>query len=74
MILNEVATYKYPDYACEFRVLGSYENWKKLYMDEPESYTVVNEDGEHMDEPNTIWTRIPTRKEVRNRYVEITYS
>ena len=74
MIKKEVALYFFPSVEMEVSVVGVYDSWKKLYMDEPLHYMVYGEEGQNLEDNNTVWTSVPSREEVRSRYVEVTYS
>lgn len=72
-IEQEICRYYYPDHDEYFSVVAVYVNTKDLWMDVPGHYYVKNTETEtRMDE--AIWTRPPTRDEVKEHYVEITYS
>jgi hypothetical protein len=70
-----VAIYYYPDHEKTMYVKGIYYNENDLEEDDTETYIVCSKiDGMSIDEDNTFWGRVPTRSEVKERYVEITYS
>ena len=74
LIKQVVASYTYPDHPMVCDVVGYYESWKKLYMDEASHYQVYDENGENLDYNDTVWTSVPSREDVRDRYVEVTFS
>lgn len=73
-IEQNLCFYTYPDHEQTIEVVGVYQSWKKVYMDEPMYYLVYTDTGECLNNDDTVWSRVPTRDEVREHYVEITYS
>lgn len=73
-IKHTVCSYSYPDHPMVCDVVGYYTSWKKLYMDEASHYCVYDENGTNLDDDDTIWTSVPSREDVRERYVEVTFS
>lgn len=70
-----VAVYYYPDYEKTLYVKGVYLNNDDVDEDITETYIVSNNtSGRSIDEDNTFWTRVPSRQEVKERYIEITFS
>ena len=70
-----VAIYYYPDHEKSIYVKGIYHNEDDMEEDNTETYIVCAKiNGGSIDEDNTYWSRVPTRDEVKERYVEITYS
>lgn len=67
-IEHNVCSYNYPDYEQSYEVIGVYESWKKLIMDEPIYYYVYTETGENLDDK--VWKNVPSRKDIREHYIK----